>query len=75
MDLSYIYGSDNDTAATVRAYSEGRLASVFRKGKEVLPQDSEPKFACNVNDDMEPCYMAGKNYTTIIYWYLKSYIT
>ena len=60
MDLSFVYGNNEDQASPLRAWCGGRLLNVIRKGQEWLPQDPEASMTCNMkNRTNSPCYLAG----------------
>lgn len=60
MDLSFVYGNNEDQASPLRAWCGGRLLHVIRKGQEWLPQDPEANITCDMkNRTNSPCYLAG----------------
>ncbi|XP_058057082.1 chorion peroxidase-like [Anopheles bellator] len=63
IDASMVYGSDRETADSLRTFSGGRLRSVFPSGDELLPSESRPG-AC------EPwakvCFRSGDDRTNQI---------
>ncbi|XP_014230679.1 peroxidase [Trichogramma pretiosum] len=58
LDLSVVYGSDDETAARLRAGVGGRLVVDVRGNREWLPPADNRSAACDVSGQ-EVCYSAG----------------
>ncbi|XP_046398832.1 peroxidase-like [Ischnura elegans] len=60
LDLSIVYGSNDEQAHKLRTHHGGLLKATFSKntGGEMLPP-AEDKGACDVKSPSEACYLAG----------------
>jgi len=59
LDLSIVYGNDDQTNQQVRTFQGGRLITEQRNNQEWLPRNPNVTGACTVLDLNEPCYLAG----------------
>lgn len=59
LDLSLVYGSDEDTARSLRTGSGGRLAVDIRNNRHWLPSAANKSASCNSNGAQDVCYAAG----------------
>lgn len=59
LDLSLIYGLNEEQAKSLRTLKGGRLITVKRNGYEWPPQDPKAKEHCFVDDDDDICYLGG----------------
>ncbi|XP_046420327.1 peroxidase-like [Neodiprion fabricii] len=59
LDLSIVYGSDDQTAASLRAGIGGRLNVDVRNGREWPPAALNKSAICDVESDAEICYRTG----------------
>lgn len=67
MDLSLVYGSNNDVAASLRAGFGGRLLVEVKKNQEFPPEALNKTAMCDLVYENEPCYATGENIYTITY--------
>ncbi|KAH0955585.1 hypothetical protein HN011_012119 [Eciton burchellii] len=59
LDLSLVYGSSDDVAASLRAGSGGRLNVDLKKSREFPPEASNKTAICDLVEESEPCYATG----------------
>ncbi|RLU23752.1 hypothetical protein DMN91_003958 [Ooceraea biroi] len=59
LDLSIVYGSSNDVAASLRAGFGGRLNVEVRKNRQFPPQSQNKTAMCDLVYESEPCYATG----------------
>lgn len=59
MDLSLVYGNNDDQNRPIRAFQSGRMVTVERKGYEWPPQAQNASASCDVQSPDEICYRTG----------------
>ncbi|ENN75712.1 hypothetical protein D910_05095 [Dendroctonus ponderosae] len=59
LDLSIVYGNNDQVNQQVRLFQGGRLISEQRNSQEWLPRNPNATGACTLLDINEPCYLAG----------------
>ncbi|XP_017785895.1 PREDICTED: peroxidase [Nicrophorus vespilloides] len=59
LDLSIVYGNNNDVNRQVREFRGGRLRVDVRRGKEWLPRAANATASCSIQSPQEACYFAG----------------
>ncbi|XP_011500917.1 PREDICTED: peroxidase-like [Ceratosolen solmsi marchali] len=59
LDLSIIYGSSNNIAASLRAGVGGRLVVNVNKNREYLPHATNKSNSCDISNEAEICYASG----------------
>lgn len=60
LDLSIVYGSNDQVAANLRAGVNGRLRVDVRTNREWLPSALNASESCDIVSPVEVCYLAGK---------------
>lgn len=61
MDVSIVYGSDDQLASSLRAFKGGLLRYEYRNGKIWPPSNTNKSLVCEGQQSVEQaCYMAGK---------------
>lgn len=65
LDLSMVYGSDDQLAARLRAGIGGRMNVEIRYNKEWPPAAINKTDSCTIRSPEESCYQAGKLYNII----------
>lgn len=61
LDLSLVYGSNNEVAASLRAGFDGRLNVELKHNREFPPSVPNKTATCDTVYEFEPCYATGKN--------------
>ncbi|XP_014475655.1 PREDICTED: peroxidase-like [Dinoponera quadriceps] len=59
LDLSLVYGSSDQVAASLRAGFGGRLNAELKNNREFPPPASNKSTVCEAMYEYEPCYVAG----------------
>lgn len=59
MDASFVYGSNQRLADTLREGIGGRLRVEFRDGRPWPPAAANKSAVCDQQTDEEPCYQFG----------------
>lgn len=63
LDASMLYGSDDQTAKSLRSFVDGKLKKQLGPyGKTFLPNVANATQVCNVAKDDAVCYVAGNSY-------------
>lgn len=63
IDASLLYGSDDNTANSLRSFVNGKLRrQVGPNGRSYLPNIKNPTQFCNVLNDNSVCYISGNYY-------------
>lgn len=71
IDASLLYGSDNNTASSLRTFTDGKLArQVTYNGKSFLPNVINATKTCNVVHNDTACYTSGSYEYQIIQYIL-----
>lgn len=60
MDASFVYGSSQRLADTLREGIGGRLRVEFRDGRPWPPAAANKSAVCDQQTDEEPCYQFGQ---------------
>lgn len=60
LDASLVYGSSKDVAVSLRAGIGGRLNVDIRSNREWLPSATNKSGACDLDQEEQVCYAAGK---------------
>lgn len=60
LDLSIVYGSNDQVAANLRAGVNGRLRVDVRTNREWPPSAPNASESCDIVSPVEVCYLAGK---------------
>ncbi|XP_011872591.1 PREDICTED: peroxidase-like isoform X2 [Vollenhovia emeryi] len=59
LDLSHVYGSSDEVAASLRAGFGGRLNVELKRNREFPPTASNKTATCDTVYEFEPCYATG----------------
>ncbi|XP_056640874.1 peroxidase-like [Diorhabda sublineata] len=59
LDLSLVYGNDDETNHQLREFKGGRLRYDTRKGNQWPPRASNASGTCRLNKPKDACYFAG----------------
>lgn len=60
LDLSHVYGSNDEVAASLRAGFGGRLNVDLKSNREFPPQAPNKTTMCDTMHEYETCYVTGK---------------
>ncbi|XP_057663235.1 peroxidase isoform X1 [Diorhabda carinulata] len=59
LDLSIVYGNNNEVSQQVREFQGGRLRADIRRGQEWPPRSLNASAVCTTKNPYEACYLAG----------------
>ncbi|XP_066995307.2 peroxidase isoform X2 [Anabrus simplex] len=59
LDGSFIYGSDENTARSLRAFKGGKLIVEYKHGRAFPPTNPNATSACDLDSHNDACYIAG----------------
>lgn len=63
IDASLLYGSDEDTASSLRTFINGKLRTQMgHNGQPYLPNVKNASEVCKVDNDNSVCYVSGNYY-------------
>ncbi|CAG9860584.1 unnamed protein product [Phyllotreta striolata] len=59
LDLSFVYGNDDETNRKLREFQHGRLRADIRNGYQWLPRATNASGTCRLINPNDACYVAG----------------
>ena len=59
LDLSIVYGNNDQVNQQVRQFQGGRLRVDFRGGQQWPPRSNNASGVCSIRSPQEACYLAG----------------